>query len=1742
MKYFYLLIYIGFCLLVNLVNSGAALACIQPTITVMNTNDNGPGSLRQAILDSCDGNATTIDFNSNLANQIIRLNSELIIDLDINIINSKAKNLIISGDSDGDGHSDTRVFNVGTGGGLTLENITIADGIAGNGGGIYIESGLKPVIIRKSTFLNNEATGNGGAIYSKQSIEVTIINSTFVNNGASNQGGAIYGDDGSVTTIINSTIFKNTAFVGKGIASSASGTLILKNSILADTDTDNTKENCSSSATPQLADDINNFFSDKSCDHTDSFDGDPKLESLQNNGGFTPTLALLPGSQAIDAGDSTVCSSNNVTEDQRGFTRTVNSPCDIGAVEAISLCNVQQDIPKLECNALIDFYDKTNGPNWNDDFENNWKVTPTPCDWKGITCHDNGYVIEIVRDGRNLSGKLPPSLAALTNLKVLKLNGNQLNGIIPSNLNELTHLEQLHLHNNQFSGPIPINLSSLNSLTELFLQNNQLDGEVPSALIQLTNLNALNLDYNKLIADPTKTGLIEFLKGKNPDGLKTQTIHPLDVAATALSQNQIKLTWTPISYTGDGGYYRAKCDTTSGKSNRSIQVQTANKSADSITIDKLSAGTKYYCVVETYTPAHGEQQNNLTSLESPEIAVITLTPPLPPVQPPPPVIPPENTTLDLGSSVIGKSIQVNFNILKNKAIEIVDFSLSGDYKGDFDILSPDFPVTVNNNSQGLTLSVQCTPSHRGLHAALLKLIPANPDQTISQYSLKCTGKQPAKYMSSPAPNSTIVIGHSLINQTISKTFSIREDGEEDLQVDFIAITGTAANYFEVTAPTFPITLTDGSPGQVVTVTCTPLAVGDYTAILQLSSNDITQATPTYTLKCKGILPGTIDFISTPLPEQPIDFGASLVGQPITVNLNIANEGNLDLVVDSTEITGDDADSFKMLKLQLPLVLNQNQDNQIITLQCLPSKVGIDRAILHLETNDPDYPTVNYPLTCSGLSQATGYASTPPPGSLLDLGSTPIGKAVTIDLIITETGNLPLEVNGVTISGAQADNFQIIKPSFPLILADGASATTITVQCIPTQVGTHTAELQLRTNDDTIPSPAYSLQCQGTTTIPLYDSSPAPSQLLDLGSGEIGQPLTGSITVSEQGTATLEVLNHQLSGKDADNFYIIQGGAPFSLLDGNPEHILVIQCLPQQLGPHTARLTLETNAPDNLTVYYDLSCTGLPATNPPSPQIILSYDRVYEDSPGGTFIGRLSTLNSDSQIHYYTLLDDANGLFTVQEDELRLVAMAQLDFETTPHYTVVVQSTDDQGISFNQNFTIYVNDVHESEFLGKILTETGKVGKQVTIDAAEKITVIGYIKPSQKHLGQLVNLIMTYHWTPYEGGQSLTVPITVAQQIPLETDMEVSLFEGRLIGLAGFFEVSLGYQLETGQNLAATIATLEVRPNRPPTQIQLSNRIIAENTPPDTVIGWFTTTDPDQTDYFRYGLIDNTEGYFKIVGNQLRTNNFHLDYERSTNYPITVRSVDSGGAYIDEHLVIQVTDQQATIVNLYLNRNGITENSSSGTLVGRLWNDDDEPGTYTYEIATTPSPFILEGDLLLVAEGIPLDFETQPFYSVAVRSQQRETGQSIEKIFTIKVLNEVDVAYVGEVYNLKTGQPLDPSLIQATDDIMVKVQLFPEQTHYGQTVELFSVALWRSFDETRSMTYMLENNTWKEWNGDLSTLAHIQPLTLSENHHDLLLWQGQLTHFSGGQFSIFTGYQLVTGELIYTVNPFKISVQ
>ena len=58
------------------------------------------------------------------------------------------------------------------------------------------------------------------------------------------------------------------------------------------------------------------------------------LGPMQNNGGPTETMALGPGSAAIDAADDAICAAAPVNSlDQRGVARPQGLHCDIGAVE-----------------------------------------------------------------------------------------------------------------------------------------------------------------------------------------------------------------------------------------------------------------------------------------------------------------------------------------------------------------------------------------------------------------------------------------------------------------------------------------------------------------------------------------------------------------------------------------------------------------------------------------------------------------------------------------------------------------------------------------------------------------------------------------------------------------------------------------------------------------------------------------------------------------------------------------------------------------------------------------------------------------------------------------------------------------------------------------------------------------------------------------------------------------------------------------------------------------------------------------------------------------------------------------------------------------------------------------------------------------------------------------------------------------------------------------------------------------
>jgi hypothetical protein len=267
------------------------------------------------------------------------------------------------------GGGSVKLFDV-TGGGLTVDNLALINGhdtasdigsaainasaavtISGSTiSGHHVTHGGCPAIVTSGalTITNstisgnvNEAAAAGFAVCGNNTSTMTVQDSTF----SGNTGGAI--NTSGTATLTNVTIAGNSS-TGSGNTGGIEvfgGSLTLVDSIVAN----NTGVGqCAAIVSGTITDGGNNLqFPGTTCGATIP-SLDPLLGPLANNGGPTFTMALLPGSPAVDAGNNATC----LPTDQRGQARTDGDGngtvvCDIGAYEAPAGINVVVSPPTI---------------------------------------------------------------------------------------------------------------------------------------------------------------------------------------------------------------------------------------------------------------------------------------------------------------------------------------------------------------------------------------------------------------------------------------------------------------------------------------------------------------------------------------------------------------------------------------------------------------------------------------------------------------------------------------------------------------------------------------------------------------------------------------------------------------------------------------------------------------------------------------------------------------------------------------------------------------------------------------------------------------------------------------------------------------------------------------------------------------------------------------------------------------------------------------------------------------------------------------------------------------------------------------------------------------------------------------------------------------------------------------------------------------------------------------------------
>jgi len=168
------------------------------TFTVTNLADSGPGTLRQAILDAnTTGGDDTI--NCSVTDTII-LGSELQMSTNIVINGPGADQLTVSG------NNSVSVFNI-TAGTVEIHELTIADGNANNGGGIYNNGTL--TVTRSIISGNRAGFGDGGGIYNNGTL--TLVTCTLSDNDSFRYGGGLFNAWNAQVTMFDCSVSGNTA-------------------------------------------------------------------------------------------------------------------------------------------------------------------------------------------------------------------------------------------------------------------------------------------------------------------------------------------------------------------------------------------------------------------------------------------------------------------------------------------------------------------------------------------------------------------------------------------------------------------------------------------------------------------------------------------------------------------------------------------------------------------------------------------------------------------------------------------------------------------------------------------------------------------------------------------------------------------------------------------------------------------------------------------------------------------------------------------------------------------------------------------------------------------------------------------------------------------------------------------------------------------------------------------------------------------------------------------------------------------------------------------------------------------------------------------------------------------------------------------------------------------------------------------------------------------------------------------
>jgi gliding motility-associated-like protein len=434
-----------------------------------------------------------------------------------------------------------------------------------------------------------------------------------------------------------------------------------------------------------------------------------------------------------------------------------------------------------------------------------------------------------------------------------------------------------------------------------------------------------------------------------------------------------------------------------------------------------------------------------------------------------------NSNLDFSATNVGSDVLKDLLITNsgNSLLTITNIQTTGDFT-----LTTAIPTSIGPGLNA-TVTVRFTPTVPGSRAGTFT-ISSNGDVSPYVVNLSGTGVDPTPVIVITEGGVTLGNGSNLdfssigVGADVLKNLLITNSGNTTLLISNLQVTGDFA-----LASAAPSSIGPGLKA-TVTIRFTPTASGQRAGVLTMTSNG---NIPTYSINLSGtgiepvpVIEITADGSARPNGSELV-FSSTLLDEEQVKDLVISNTGNATLNISDIQLTGDFA-----LDSQAPSSIAPGLD-ATISIRFTPTAAGERTGALTI-SNNSDVPEF--------LINLSGLGSVPSPvieviaggigqgnGSDLDFSSTDIGSEELKDIVITNSGNAPLVITDIQVTGDFSLESAI--PSF----IGAQSDATITLRFAPTALGARIGTLTILSNGNT-PVFVINLRGEGGTEIEVYN--------------------------------------------------------------------------------------------------------------------------------------------------------------------------------------------------------------------------------------------------------------------------------------------------------------------------------------------------------------------------------------------------------------------------------------------------------------------------------------------------------------------------------------------------------------------------------------------------------------------------------------------------------------------------------